>query len=239
MTCHGRGKCRSPEEVEAGAAPCECIVPYVGPTCLHDACLDIYACRECAASPLGCYFLDGECRGDGLRSPDESACPSIFWKAAWQYLQFVVLFAMVLAGAGCLVWRSRRAHSSSASAVAFQPIPMEEVAGNGEWGWDGNGTEEDHVELLGEKRSVNGGTPNKTTRATGIYALARPPPAASASSSLSPSLSASRSSGPGRLEAGGGGVRGGGGGDGLPSTTLDDQDLFAASLRVGVWSAWF
>ena len=139
--------------------------------------------------------MDGECRGDGLHAPDASVCKARFLEAAWQYGQFVVLFAIILLVAGCLVWRSRRAAGggagglfSSGAASAFQPIPVH-TAGGGEggWGWSGEqgagGGGEDHVELLGgEKRG----------KKSGIYALARFPPAAAANnSSVPPPLPAS------------------------------------------------
>lgn len=44
MTCHGRGKC---SETVEGA--CECFAPWTGPSCLHDACVDIMDCGECVS----------------------------------------------------------------------------------------------------------------------------------------------------------------------------------------------
>lgn len=161
--------------------------------------------------------MDGECRGDGLHAPDASVCKARFLEAAWQYGQFVVLFAIILLVAGCLVWRSRRAVGggagglfSSGAASAFQPIPVQTAAGDEDgqgWGWSGEqgaGAGEDHVELLGEKR-----------KKSGIYALARSPPAAAANSysSVPPPLPASSAGARRASDA--------------PSTQQLGEDLFA------------
>lgn len=56
------------------------------------------------AESLGCYWQDGECRGDGVFLPDAEACRATPWLAtAWAYLQYVVVGLLML-GLGGGLW---------------------------------------------------------------------------------------------------------------------------------------
>lgn len=171
-TCNGHGKCDDD-------GSCRCFPPYTGSACLRDACLDIWDCNDCVGSTLGCYFNDGECRGDGLMSPEESTCRPAWLATVMMYMQFAFLFGVVLLVAGCLVWRSRRASMMGAGReggiAGFLRMP---TAGGGpegggeNWNWD---PEEDNVELLKQSGEGGGGEGGRTGgKGTGIYALIRP-----------------------------------------------------------------
>lgn len=172
-TCNGHGKCEKD-------GSCRCFPPYTGHSCLRDACLDIWDCNECVGSSLGCYFSEGECRGDGLMSREESTCRPAWLATVLTYLQFGVFFGVVLMVAGCLVWRSRSAGFDGRSGTGFVRIPTAGPEGGEDWNWD---PEEDNVELLkprgeGEKDDV--GAPTAQSTKTGIYALFRSSPASAA-----------------------------------------------------------
>ncbi|KAM3577454.1 hypothetical protein VYU27_000617 [Nannochloropsis oceanica] len=175
ITCNGHGKCN-----EDGS--CRCYPPYTGSACLRDACLDIWDCNECVGSNLGCYFSDGECRGDGLISPEESTCRPAWLASVMAYMQFAFLFGVVLLVAGGMVWRSRRAsmvaggREGGLGGFIRMPTAGGGPEGEGEnWHWD---PEEDSVELLkqsGEEGGREGGREGQEGgKGKGIYALIRP-----------------------------------------------------------------